>query len=139
MSVKANTSTPRSIPQDIAWKQYELQIGIFKEYLNLVLKFNVFYYAATGALISYFFTKSQVSWMKYSLLFPVLMSIGFAVLFLYGASQIKVMREELFEIRDALGLLTAPEPHVLTVFLCVSAILMLFVALALLILVFWIF
>jgi hypothetical protein len=117
---------------EILWKQYELQVGLYKEYLNLLLKFNVFYYAATGALISYYFSKSGMPWMKYSLAFPILMSGGFAYLFFYSASQTHVVRHELFEIRDKLGLSTAPEYKVLTVYLYLSAILMLFVGVGLL-------
>jgi hypothetical protein len=52
---------------EILWKQYELQVGLYKEYLNLLLRFNVFYYAATGAMLSYYFSKPEVPWMKYSL------------------------------------------------------------------------
>jgi hypothetical protein len=135
MSIKANTSRP--VPSaDILWKQYDLQVGLYKGYLELLLKFNVFYYAATGALVSYYFSKPDIPWMKYSLCFPVLMSVGFATLFIYGASKTHVVRQELFDIRDKLGLDTAPEYKVLFVFLWISAILMVIVALCLLVMVF---
>ena len=135
MSIKA--SAPRPAPSsDILWKQYDLQVGLYKGYLELLLKFNVFYYAATGALVSYYFSKPDIPWMKYSLCFPVLMSLGFATLFIYGASKTHVVRQELFDIRDKLGLDTAPEYKVLYVFLWVSAILMLIVAICLLVMVF---
>jgi len=71
--------------RDLLWKQYELHVGLYKHYLELVLKFNVFYYAATGAILSYFFSKTDVPLIKYSLLFPIIMSLGFAILFIYGA------------------------------------------------------
>ena len=74
--------------------------------------------------------------MKYSLWFPILMSLGFATLFIYGASKIHVVRQELFDIRDKLGLDTAPEYKVLYVFLWISAILMLIVAACLLVMMF---
>ena len=38
--------------KDLLWKQYELHVGLYKHYLELALKFNVFYYAATGAILS---------------------------------------------------------------------------------------
>lgn len=56
--------------EELLWRQYELQVGLFKEYLNLVLKVNGFYYVATGALVSFYLSKPQVPWMKYSLAFP---------------------------------------------------------------------
>lgn len=110
--------------KDILWKQYEMQVELYKKYLELILQFNVFYYAATGALISYYFSKSDVALMKYALLLPVLMSFGFATLFYYGAWAQSVTREEIFNLRDALGLETAPETRVLQVLLCISASLM---------------
>jgi hypothetical protein len=137
MSLKAH-QVAEEPSEDILWKQYELHVGLYKEYLNLLLKFNVFYYAATGALISYYFSNQNKSpWMKYSLLFPVLMSIGFAFLFFYGASQTHVTRQELFSIRDRLKLSTAPEYRVLTIFLWLSAILLVIVAVSLLVLIFF--
>jgi hypothetical protein len=121
---------PQPTPE-LLWKQYELQVELYKEYMKLLLQFDAFYYAATGALLSYYFSKPGPPWMKYALLFPILMSVGFAILFIYGATQIPVVRQELFEIRDALGLSTAPEYKVLSVFLVVSSVLMFIVDLSL--------
>jgi hypothetical protein len=55
-------TTPQPSPptSEILWKQYELHVGLYKEYLNLLLKFNVFYYAATGALLSYYLSHSSI-------------------------------------------------------------------------------
>jgi hypothetical protein len=135
MSIKANVPGPVPSP-DLLWKQYELQVGLYKGYLELVLKFNVFYYAATGALISYYFSKPDIPWMKYSLGFPILMSFCFAGLFFYGASRTHVVRQELFDIRDKLGFDTAPEYKVLAVLLWISAGMMLIVGLCLLVMMF---
>ena len=73
--------------------------------------------------------------MRFSLLFPVLMSVGFAGLFLYSANRSNLTRQELFDIRDDLGLRTAPEYMVLKMFLWVSAVLMLAVATSLVVIV----
>ena len=127
-------ASPPIPSSDILWKQYELQVGLYKDYLKLLLQFNAYYYAATGALLAYYFSHSQTPLMKYSLAFPVLMSAGFSVLFFYEASQISVVRMELFEIRDKLGLSTAPEYRVLSIFSLLSAFLMLVVAICLVVL-----
>jgi hypothetical protein len=37
------------------WKQYEVHVDLYKHYLKLSVEVNVFYYAITGALLSYFF------------------------------------------------------------------------------------
>ena len=57
-------------------------------------------------------------------------------LFIYGASKTHVVRQELFDIRDKLGLDTAPEYKFLYVFLLISATLMLIVAICLLVMMF---
>lgn len=130
------TLPARFPPPTYLWKQYQLQVDLYKGYLELLLKFNVFYYAATGAIVSYYFSKPDIPWMKFSLWFPILMSIGFAILFIYAASQTHVVRQELFDIRDKLGLDTAPEYKVLYMFLWISSVLMLITALGLLVMMF---
>jgi hypothetical protein len=121
--------------KDLLWKQYELHVGLYKHYLELALKFNVFYYAATGAILSYYFSKTDVPMIKYSLLFPVIMSLGFAILFIYGAIALRITRQDVFDLRDKLGFETAPELSVLSILLIISASLMIGVA----VIIFWLF
>ena len=121
--------------KDLLWKQYELHVGLYKHYLELALKFNVFYYAGTGAILSYYFSKTDVPLIKYSLLFPIIMSLGFGILFIYGAFALRITRQDVFDLRDKLGLETAPELNVLAILLVISATLMVAVAL----IIFWLF
>ncbi|MBL8522403.1 MAG: hypothetical protein JNN20_01820 [Betaproteobacteria bacterium] len=55
------------------------------------------------------------------MILPLAMSLGFAVLFLYGASLVPDLRREVFACRDALKLKTAPELNVLIVMLVIFA------------------
>ena len=119
--------------KDLLWKQYELHVDLYKHYLELTLKFNIFYYAATGAILSFFFSKSEIVLLRYSLLFPMAMSVMFGSLFIYGASKLRITRQDVFELRDKLGLETAPEFNVLSMLLIVSALLMFVVSIILLI------
>jgi hypothetical protein len=112
-------------------RQYEISIDLHKHYLKLALELNVFYYAITGALVSYFFAHRSEPLMQWTLLLPFLMSILFAALFIYGGIQQNVLRREVFQIRNALGFHSAPELLVLSVFLYIFATLMLAVAFAL--------
>lgn len=122
----------KPIDKDSLWKQYQLHVDLYKNYLELTLKFNVFYYAVTGAILSFYFSKTDVSLIRYSLLFPIIMSIGFGFFFFYGASLVKIVRRDIFAIRDTLELYSAPEVNILAVLLRLSAILFSFVALCLL-------
>ena len=114
--------------EDLLWKQFELETNLYKHYLEFILKFNGFYYLVTGAILSFYFSKSDVPVIKYALLFPVLMSIVFGILFSFGVALNKVVRDDLFKIRDTLNLDVAPEVNVLGAVLAMSAILMLTVA-----------
>ena len=125
-----------TLDKDSLWKQYQLHVDLYKYYLEMVIKFNVFYYAVTGAILSFYFSQKEVSLIRYSLLFPILLSIAFGGFFLYGSTLLEVVRQEVFDIRDKLQLDTAPEMKVLTILLRITAVLFLFVAACLLVLFF---
>ena len=104
---------------EILWRQYQQNVDLYKFYMDLVIKFNIFYYAVTGGIISFYFANSTIPNIKYSLLLPILMSICFAGFFIYGAIIMKYLRSEVFEIRDKLNLSVAPDVGVLSVLLCI--------------------
>lgn len=116
---------------DLLWKQYALQVDLYKFYLDLAVKVNVFYYAITGSILACYFKGTTDSVTRHGLLLPIAFSIGLGTLFSYGASQLLVVREEVFSIRDDLGLETAPEMMVLIVFLKVIGLVLLLSGLAL--------
>lgn len=109
-------------------RQYEISVDLYKHYLKLTIELNVFYYAITGALVSYYFAHQSESLMRWTLALPLLMSILFAGLFIYGGVQQDFLHQEVFRIRDALGFRVAPELLVLSIFLYIFAALMLTVA-----------
>ncbi len=115
---------------DLAWKQYSQHVELYKFYLDMVIKLNTFYYAITGAILSFYFAqRNQIPDVKYALLLPLFMSIGLSVIFIYGAILMKVLRQEVFEIRDELDLRAAPDLGVLSWFLGVFSIIFIGVAL----------
>jgi hypothetical protein len=103
----------------------------FKHYLKLAIELNVFYYAITGAIVSYYLAHSSVPLMRRALLLPFWMSVLFATLFGAGALLNIESRREIFRVRDALGLKGAPEFAVLSALLWILALLMLGVAIGL--------
>lgn len=119
------------------WRQYELHVDLYKHYLKIAIDFNVFYYAITGAILSYYLTHSEIDLIKYSLLLPLLMSVLFAGFFIYGARLMAETRDEIFSIRDKLEFETAPEVQVLAALLWIFSILMSVVAVAILYLIFF--
>ena len=106
---------------ELLWKQYQLHIDLYKFYIDATIKINAFHYAITGAILSFYFTRREVALAKWSLIFPVALSIGLGILFVYGAVKLKITREDVFNIRDALGLEVAPEMNVLGILLWIMA------------------
>ena len=114
---------------EMLWRQYSQNIELYKFYMDLVIKFNVFYYAVTGAIISFFFANPDIENLKYSLVLPLIMSVAFSGFFIYGAILMKHLRMEVFQIRDDLELKVAPDVGVLSVLLYIFAGVFSFIAL----------
>lgn len=113
---------------EILWGQYKQNVDLYKFYMELIVKLNVFYYAVTGAIVSFFFANQTIPDIKYSLFLPIIMSIAFAGFFIYGAILMGFLREEVFKIRDALGLEVAPDVGVLSVLLYIFSVIFILVA-----------
>ncbi len=121
-----------SLSKDDLWKQYEINADLYKHYLKLAIEMNVFYYAITGAIVSYYFAhRTDAPEIRFALMLPILMSILLAGFFVYGSIMNRYSREEMFRVRDALGLRVAPEFAVLGWLLVLFAALMVLVALSL--------
>jgi hypothetical protein len=114
--------------REILWRQYQLNIDTYRGYLDLVLKMNGFYYAVTGAIVSYYFAHRTDELMKLSLILPLIMSVALSVFFVLGAFAARVTRSETFALRDKLELEATAEMAVLIFLLGISAGLMVIVA-----------
>lgn len=132
-------SLPNGGPSDESlWKQYQLLVDLHKHYLGLVLKFNAFYYAITGAVLSYYFANRQYAPLLWvALAFAAVLSLFFAALFVFGAIANRRVRDEFDRIRKRLQLLVFPEAAVLTVALAGSALLFVLVAAGMIALIVW--
>ncbi|CAM3955606.1 hypothetical protein VIAQ111709_20510 [Vibrio aquimaris] len=49
------------------WKDFELSVELHKFYVDFIVKLNFFYYAITGAILSFHFAKDspEVSGLRY--------------------------------------------------------------------------
>jgi|SRR5215510_2204462 len=119
--------------KELLWKQYALHVDLYKTYLDIVLKVDAFYCVTTGGILSYFFSKvsadSQITphVIKHVLWFPILVSALLILIFIYGLVTLRVMRKEVFGIRDKLDLETAPELNILGALLFLSSLMMIIV------------
>ena len=86
------------------------------------MKINAFHFAISGAIVSFYFANRDSPEIQWSLLLPATLSFCLVVLFAYGAYTNLTTRNDVFKLRDKLGLDVAPELLILTVFLSVFCI-----------------
>lgn len=91
------------LSDDLLWKRYEHDVSLHRGYLDLVLKLNIFYYAVTGAIISFYFLHSSEPLIKYSLVLPFIMSVALAVFFWRAASAADISNKYIMDISEKLG------------------------------------
>src|SRR2546426_5837786 len=78
--------------KDILWKQYAQNVDLYKFYLDLTVKINVFYYAVTGAILTYYFQHSSDRLSRFALLLPIAFSLAISGIFVYGSRLLGVVR-----------------------------------------------
>jgi hypothetical protein len=114
---------------ELLWRQYQQNVDLYKFYMDLTIKFNVFFYAVTGAIVSFALAQHNGNELiRFSLLLPLVMSLCFAGFFVYGGVLMRVLRRETFAIRDALKLQAAPDVGILSVLLYLFAFVFLLIA-----------
>ena len=119
---------------ELLWKQYSLHVDLYKFYFDVSLKGNIFFYAITGGILAFYFAHSSEHLIKYSLLVPIIMSITFSGICAYGSKLMKIVRKDIFQIRDRLGLATSPDANALIWLLRVFAALFFVVAIGIILL-----
>ena len=122
--------------KELLWRQYSCHIDLYKYYLDMVIKLNAFYYAITGGILTFYFSHTTLPNLRFALVLPIAMSLGFGGLFVHGIKLLEITRTEVFAIRDALRLMSAPEFRVLSLLLGISAAIFFLTAIVLLVLLF---
>jgi hypothetical protein len=85
-----------------AWKQYEALNGLYVFYVDQVIKFHTFYFAITGALISFVLVAPDPRvWL--ALLLPITISGGCVVTFAFGIRKAGELKDEARKIAIMLG------------------------------------
>lgn len=115
----------------IEWKDFELSIELHKSYLDFAIKLNLFYYAITGAILSFHFSKESPSVSALALLLPIAFSLALGGFFLYGAKLALNLRANIKLRAHQLGLRVYPEGIVLVLVCAIFGTIMIGVGLVL--------
>ena len=113
------------------WKQYEQHITTYKFYLEILVKLMTMFFAVSGAMLSFYFTKTDINSAKLALYLPLIMSIGLFLFFIIGVFLSTATRNDVFSLRDQLGLEVSPELGVLTLLLGIFTVITLVCAIGL--------
>lgn len=133
---KARATTPRPSPtadKDTLMKQYQMMVDVHKFYFDIVLKFLIFHYAVTGAILSFYLSQSNTGVMRFALIFPIFMSLIFSVFAYFGSTRVDLMEEEVIRITNLLGLDVYPDPLFLKYMLRVASLLCIAITVALIV------
>lgn len=131
-SALANAENPDPSPA-ILLKQYEILVETHKHHLDLVLKLNIFHYALTGGILSFYFAQKYEPVMNLALALPFIMSLAFSIFCFYAASSLETTEEELERIKKNLRLIAYPDIRFLKYALWLSGGLFAVIALGLII------
>lgn len=118
-------------PAEIKWNDFNLSVDLHRSYLDLSMKLNMFYYAITGAILSFHFTNTEVSISKYSLYLPLLLSTGLSIFFIWAAFLANDLRASIRQNAEELGLNYYPEGIVLVVLCAIFGVMLGLVSIAL--------
>lgn len=111
--------------------QYDTIVSLYKHHLDLVLKVNVFIYAVTGAILSFYLSQPLNGLVKYALIFPSVMNGAYSSFFFVAASHIQAFDIDMRAINQSLGLISYPDVMFLKKALQISALLYLLIAIGL--------
>lgn len=91
----------------------------------------MFYYAITGAILSFHFAHTDFPTAKYALILPVLLSVGLSLFFIWGAKLALNLRTHIKTTAEELGLKAYPEGIVLVLLCAIFGIVLAIVSIAL--------
>ena len=126
------------VEREYLWRQYNLWIELYKFHMKLVMEALAFYFAITGAMLSFAFAqpaKEAVSqtMIRSALLLPALLGIGIAAICCYGAAMTRDHRRDLLELARELGFPVVPDANFLRVTLWSSAVICMLTAIGLMV------
>ena len=115
--------------------ELEQDLGLYKFYLDLVLKAAVFLFAITGGISSYYLANRDAEpLLAYSLFLPIVVNAGFSLICGLSAGDAQVMRDRHYQLCEKEGVRLAWEMRPLPMLLRLFAVVYGVIAVALIVL-----
>ena len=119
--------------KQLDWEDYKMSIELHKFYLDLIVKISFYYFAITGAILSFHFKNNTPEVSLYGLLLPIVLSIFLGIFLLYGSRLAWNLKLNIAKRAKKLNFETYPNGIVLFLFCIIFGISMLGIGLALVI------
>lgn len=87
----------------LLWDEYKLQVETYRFYLDLVIKINLFFYAITGGILSFYFAGVNKEQVQLALVLPLVMSVLLFAFFLFGGISNKTSQKQVKLLATELG------------------------------------
>ena len=109
--------------------QYQVIVDLYKHHLEIILKVNIFMYAITGSILSFYLSQNNHNGLvKYSLVFPIIINLFFSVFFFYASTKIHWFDKDITYITARFKYLSKPDVMILKYSLILSAALFILVS-----------
>ena len=93
---------------------YKIFVDIFKGYLDTALSAHIWFYAITGAIVSYYLnSKLQDSYIRYSLLLPLALGVALVITCWIGWRQASALKDQTNRIGTELNIAEFPPVDIL--------------------------
>ena len=53
--------------KEILWSQYALHVDLYKHYIDVIIKVNVYHFTATGVMLSFYLLNKAIPLIEWSL------------------------------------------------------------------------
>ena len=85
--------------QQFNWNRYALHIDLYKFYFDIIIKLNLFYYGITGAILSYYLSKTlNNTQLEYVLFLPIFFGLCFTALCVFGDKSLAYSKADINEL-----------------------------------------
>ena len=131
---QTNESPPFKFDMDVVkilQHQYDKIIELYKYHSESILKADMFLYAITGAILSYYLSTPNEGANRFALIFPCMVNLVYGSLFCFASTKVSPFQSDLKAIVSALQLISYPDIMFLRITLLVSGVFHLVIAVGL--------
>jgi hypothetical protein len=115
-NIENNKDSERNEVSNFLWEEFKIRVETYKNYLNIALQANVFFYVTAGAVLGFYLNKpSDNNPLEYFLLLPILIGAVLAGIFIYAAAlqkEASIIIEKIRNESDEKGLRIAELPDI---------------------------